>query len=351
MITRRDFSKFVLAAGGALLGSESTPFLAHASAPEVTHQAVARQKPTHGRIQGFVGTPVTPFGADQRIDADLYQKVVDFLVRKGADVLASPMHVGECLSMSMEERKSLIPLAVEAVHGRIPTFIHCSMPGTRDTIDLAQAAQAAGAQGIVVVTPYFYHVLGEALVDHFVAVARSVDVSVILYRNTSVGELPLEVLEEVITRCPNVVGMKDGGHQMPYFTNTCRVTSSLRPVFSVFDGIEDVANTMPVGGAGCFSPISELAPILVKSLVVACQAGDYEKARPIQWKVTELERILGEFGGFAGFAAGKPARAYMGRPCGVPRMPLPILDRETVHRLESALEKSGVLANEPRGWA
>jgi dihydrodipicolinate synthase/N-acetylneuraminate lyase len=351
MITRRDFSKFVLAAGGALLGSEPTPLLAHAGSPQPWHQASAAREPAPGRVRGFVGTPVTPFGPDGKIGTDLYQKVVDFLVRKGADILASPMHVGECLSMSMEERKSLMPLAVEAVHGRVPTFIHCSMPGTQDTIELAQAAQAAGAQGIVVVTPYFYHVLSEALVEHFVSVAKSIDISVIIYRNISVGELPLDVLKQVVTRCPNVIGMKDGGHQMPYFTNACRITSGLRPGFVVFDGLEDVSNTMPVGGAGCFSPISELAPELVKSLVVACQGGDYEKARPIQWKVTELERILGEFGGFAGFAAAKPARAYMGRPCGVPRMPLPKLDSETVHSLELAIEKSGVLVGEPRGWA
>jgi dihydrodipicolinate synthase/N-acetylneuraminate lyase len=202
-----------------------------------------------------------------------------------------------------------------------------------------------------VVTPYFYHPGNAALIDHFVTVANSVDISVIIYRNVSVGELPLEVLAEVVRRCPNVVGIKEGGHEMGYFSEACRITNAIRPDFRVFDGVENVATTVPVGGAGCFSPISELAPLLVKSLVDACLAGDMEKARPIQWKVTQLEQIMAKHGGFAGFAAHKPARTLVGRPCGTPRKPIPTLDKTAVARLEADIKESGVLADEPHGWA
>jgi dihydrodipicolinate synthase/N-acetylneuraminate lyase len=302
-------------------------------------------------VRGFVATPVTPFTPDDAIDGEHYQKIVDFLTRKGANVLATPMHMGEVLSMTMDERKHVAKLAVDAVHGRIPVFINCSLPGTRDVIALAKHAQSIGAQGVVVVTPYFYHPSNAALVDHFVTVANAIDISVIVYRNISVGELPLEVLAEVVHRCPNVIGIKEGGHEMGYFSEACRITTAIRPGFHVFDGVENVATTVPVGGSGCFSPISELAPLLVKSLVDACLAGDMEKARPIQWKVTQLERIMAKHGGFAGLAAHKPARMIVGRPCGVPRKPIPILDRETAAKLESDVKESGVLADEPHGWA
>ena len=333
------------------MGSGLASTIAEASSPMISgEQAKPAAKFPISALRGFIGTPVTTFKPDESLDGDHFQKVVDFLTRKGANVLASPMHMGECLLMTTEERKTLAKLTVEAVNGRIPTYINCSLSGTREVIDLAQYAQKIGAQGIVAVTPYFYHPANAPLVDHFVTVANSVDISVILYRNVSVGELPLEVLTEVVQRCPNVVGIKEGGHEMGYFTEACRLTSGIRPEFRVFDGVENVSNTVPVGGAGCFSPISELAPVLVKSLVDACLAGDYEKARPIQWKVTELERIMSKQGGFAGFAAHKPARAFMGRPCGNPRKPIPTLDKESVARLESDLKTSGVLAEEPRGW-
>ena len=353
MISRREFSKSVLAAG-TLLGcganlsaSAETPSQA-AAAPLAGGTAV---KFPMSAIRGFVGTPVTPFKADDSVDSEHYQRIVDFLTRKGANVLAGPMHMGEVLSMTMEERKLVAKLAVEAVNGRIPVFINCSLSGTRDVITLAQHAQSVGAQGVVVVTPYFYHPSNAALTDHFVSVAKSIDISVIIYRNVSVGELPLEVLSESIRRCPNIIGIKEGGHEMGYFSEACRITSAVRTDFRVFDGVENVATTVPVGGAGCFSPISELAPLLVKSLVDACLAGDMEKARPIQWKVTHLERIMAKHGGFAGLAAHKPARALMGRACGTPRKPIPTLDKQTVAALETEIKESGVLADEPHGWA
>jgi dihydrodipicolinate synthase/N-acetylneuraminate lyase len=349
MISRRNFSKSVLA-GAGMLGSSLAIPMANAALASEASTAKSVKFPISA-VRGFVGTPCTPFKSDESIDTDNYQRVVDFLVRKGAHVMAGPMHMGECLSMTMDERKLLAKLAVEAVNGRIPLFVNASLPGTRDVINLAQNAQSAGAQGVVVVTPYFYHPSNAALIDHFVTVANSLDISVIIYRNVSVGDLPLEVLSEVVRRCPNVIGIKEGGHEMGYFSEACRITSAIRPDFRVFDGVENVATSVPVGGSGCFSPISELAPLLVRSLVDACLSGNMEKARPIQWRVTQLERIMAKHGGFVGLAAHKPARALMGRPCGNPRKPIPTLDKETVAHLEADLKESGVLADEPLGWA
>lgn len=351
MISRRDFSKSVLAAGTTLLAAGKAFPEGNSSAPSPATVKQLNSTDKSNAVRGFVGTPVTPFTSDDKIDGEHYQRILDFLVRKGADVIAAPMHMGEVLSMTTDERKQVAKLIVEAVNGRKPVFINCSLSGTRDVITLAKHAQSIGAQGIVVVTPYFYHPGNAALVDHFVTVAKSIDISVIVYRNVSVGELPLEVLAEVVRTCPNVIGIKEGGHEMRYFTEACRLTNAIRPGFRVFDGVEDVANTVPVGGSGCFSPISELAPLLVKSLVDACLSGDFEKAKPIQWKVTQLEEIMAKYGGFAGLASHKPARMMVGRPCGVPRKPIPILDKETVAKLESDIHESGVLADEPHGWA
>src|ERR1700730_3695276 len=119
MITRRDFSKAALGVGAALLGPEgvmsadksSVPFSSSTSPNPVP-------KGSNAAVGGFVGTSVTPFKSDETLNGEHYQKIVDFLVRKGANLFASPMHIGEALSMTVEERKLLAKLAVEAVNGR-----------------------------------------------------------------------------------------------------------------------------------------------------------------------------------------------------------------------------------------
>jgi Dihydrodipicolinate synthetase family len=133
MLTRRNFSKSVLATGASLLAPESTLPAAKSAVPAA--QLESPRPPAKfpmSAIRGFVGTPVTPFTSDDRVDGDLFQKIVDYLVRKGANVLAHPMHVGEALSMSVDERKLVAKLAVEAVDGRVPVFINVSLSGTRE---------------------------------------------------------------------------------------------------------------------------------------------------------------------------------------------------------------------------
>jgi len=106
--------------------------------------------------------------------------------------------------------------------------------------------------------------------------------------------------------------------------------------------------SMPIGGAGNFSPIGFLAPRLVRSLMDACSSGDYKKAIPLQYKASQLYAIIKEFYMYSSSMA---AMEIVGRPCGNPRLPIPTLDRNAMKRLEARLSESGVLEGEPHGWA
>ncbi len=297
------------------------------------------------KVKGIMGAPLTPFTGDNRLDGPLLQKAVDFLIRHGAHAIVLPVHAAESLNLSIEERRELARLAVEAAGGRVPVFIHTSMPGTDETVALSQHAQSVGASGVLVITPYYWKPPPSALLDHFFTVASNIDISMICYNSPhhlGVSITP-DLLLKLIERCPNFIGLKDASFDMLYFTEACRVTSEARPGFSVFTGIEYLLTSMPVGGAGAFSGL--LAPRLIKALYDACAAGDYERARPLQYKVSQLRSIVKSEAAII-----KAAMGIMGRPMGPPRKPLMPISSDTVKKMQEQLEKLGILSEEPHGW-
>jgi dihydrodipicolinate synthase/N-acetylneuraminate lyase len=162
-------------------------------------------------IRGIVGTPVTPFTADNRVDGPTVQRLVDFLIRHGAHAIGLPMHIGENISMSTAERRELVRLAVEAAGGRVPVFANTSLSGTDEVVALSRDAQAAGAKGLVVIAPYHWQPARAPLLDHFATVAGAVDIALIAYNFPERMGVTLtpDLLVELIERCPNFVGIKD----------------------------------------------------------------------------------------------------------------------------------------------
>lgn len=299
-------------------------------------------------IRGIVGTPVTPFTADNRVDGPTVQRLVDFLIRHGAHAIGLPMHIGENISMSTAERRELVRLAVEAAGGRVPLFANTSLSGTDEVVALSRDAQAAGAKGLVVIAPYHWQPARAPLLDHFATVAGAVDIALIAYNFPERMGVTLtpDLLVELIERCPNFVGIKDASFHMEYFTEVCRQTAEARPGFAVFTGVEYFLPGMAVGGAGAFSACGGVAPRLVKAVYEACAAGDYERARPLQHKLSHLFTLIK-----VNYPAGiKAAMEILGRPAGRTRKPIPPLEADLAKRMRAELEKMGILAEEPHGW-
>lgn len=300
-------------------------------------------------IGGVIGAPVTPLTSAGEVDLDTLARICDFLVGHQVTGLALPMHTGESLNLSMAERKSLVEAAVSAAGGRVPVFAHASLPGTDQVIELAQHAEKAGASGVISVTPYHWRPPRAALLAHFTAVAQAVSVPVLAYNFPSrLGvSLDADLLAELIARCDNFAGVKDASYDMQAFTEACARTSALRPGFAMLTGIEYLLTSMPVGGAGCFSPSAAIAPRLVRSLYEACRAGDAGAARPLQYRASALWHLLRQTGYPASV---KAAMAIFGRPAGGVRLPLLELDSEAVRRLRDGLAELGLLDTEPHGW-
>jgi 4-hydroxy-tetrahydrodipicolinate synthase len=344
MISRRNFSKSALMSGAALLATNG----ASSRALDQTQDAARPPRALLKSIRGLIHTPPTPYTADNRVDNDTFQKLADFLVRHGADAFSHPMHVGEGITLDNQERRLIAKLSVEAVNGRVPVFIHTSCTGTDEAISLSKHAQAVGADGICVTTPYYWNPPSAGVLEHFVKVGNSVDIAMIAYHNEKAGPLPSNILSEMLRRCPNLIGLKEAHCEARYMAEVGRVTSPIRPDFALLAGGEYPLYTVPAGGTGCYSPIGFITPKLVRELLSACLAGDYKKAIPLQWKVSELTTLLAEF---FSYSASMAAMEMVGRPCGKPRLPIPTLDAEARKKLEARLMKSGLLDGEPHGWA
>ena len=301
------------------------------------------------QIGGVIGTPVTPLTAANEVDLATLERTCEFLVANGVTGLALPMHTGESLNRSLAERKSLVETAVAAAGGRVPVFAHVSLPGTDQVVELARHAEKAGAAAVIVVTPYHWRPPRAALLAHFTAVAKAVSVAVLGYNFPGrLGvALDADLLAELIARCGNFAGVKDASYDMQSFTEACARTSALRPGFAMLTGVEYLLTSMPVGGAGCFSPSAAIAPRLVRALYRACRDGDIAAARPLQHRASGLWHLLRETGYPASV---KAAMAIFGRPAGGVRLPLLDLDAAATRRLRDGMAGLGLLDSEPHGW-
>src|SRR5262249_29727816 len=125
---------------------------------------------------GLVHTPLTPFAADHGIDFDRYGRLIDFHLRQGADALALPMHAGESVSLSEDEKRAAIAFAVDRLQGQAPVIAHVSNAGTAIAAALARDAEAAGANAVVATTPYYWTPPPAMRLEHFVAIGSAVDI-------------------------------------------------------------------------------------------------------------------------------------------------------------------------------
>lgn len=298
---------------------------------------------------GIVGAPVTPFKADGSIDLDTFTKQVNFLIEGGVRVLAHPMHIGESVNLTDYERQELARVLVSATGGRVPTFVHVSHAGTGLAADLARHSTKAGATGVVLMAPYHWRSEPEAILDHFLTVTNACGGKLIAYNNPPATgvELTPRILESMLDRIPGFVAIKDATFHMETFTDMCALIARRGKDVAVYTGIEYLLTSIPVGGNGCFSACSEIAPRLIQDLYQACVRFDIEHARELQYKV----RRLLKFAMHKYPASIKYAMGLMGRPVGLTRKPILPLTEDEGKRVRMELEQLGVFETEPLGWS
>ena len=239
---------------------------------------------------GLVHTPVTPFAADHRakthIDFDRFGAVIDFHLRHGADALACPMHAGESVSLSEDEKRQLIAFTVREVAGRVPVIAHVSNAGSAIAAALARDAQAAGAAAVVTTTPYYWTPPPAMLLEHFVTIGSTVDIPLLVYNapeEMAGVKVTTELAFRLIAALPNFSGLVDASLDWQFMIELMNDAPRRRPGFRLLSGTEHMVSAGAIGATGQFSPLAAIAPRTVRRLYELCRDQDFFAAQLHDW--------------------------------------------------------------------
>jgi len=290
-------------------------------------------------FQGSMVALVTPF-KDGRVDEPTLRELVEFQIKNGTDVLVPCGTTGESPTLTHDEHRRIIELTVEAANGRIAVVAGTGSNSTTEAIDLTRYAKQAGADGALLVLPYYNKPTQAGLIAHCRAVADAADLPLILYNipgRTGVNMLP-ETLAALADH-PYIVGMKEATGNLEQMTHDIILCGDKLSFLSGDDTL-----TLPllaVGGRGVISVVANIVPRDVSDLVRAFLNGDWNRAREIHLKLFPLCQAM--------FYETNPipvktAMALLGMVSGELRLPLWPMSEMNLTKLKAAMRAYGLLS-------
>ncbi len=287
---------------------------------------------TEARLEGIIPALVTPFRPDERIDYKVWQDLIEFQIASGVHGLFALGGQGEFFALDEEEREVAARFCVQTVAGRVPLYINAGAVTTRETVSLAQKAEADGADCIVVVTPYYIRPSADELVEHLVEASRAVRIPVLAYNvpdRTGVGLSP-SVLSRVGELSDNFRGLKDSSGDLQ------AIPEYLSRGLTVLIGRDHlVLEALRLGAAGAVAACANVVPRAFVDLYNAFRAGDQETAARLQSIIEPLRRAF-SLGTFP--AVVKEAMGLAGLPAGRCRRPVGPLSVEARYKLAEVIE-------------
>jgi 4-hydroxy-tetrahydrodipicolinate synthase len=234
---------------------------------------------------------LTPFRNGQ-LDLRKFAELAERQVREGSHGVVVCGTTGEPSSLTSDERTELVRVAVEVVAKRVPVVAATGSQSFAETVELTKQAENAGADAILVVTPYYCKPSQRGLVEYFVSVAQRTALPFLIYHipgRAAVSVTPATVLR-IAERCPNLVGIKHASNDLEFVT---KLLADLGPEFRIFCGLEALSLPMLVVGArGLMNAVGNLAPTRVAALYEAVDQGDLEAARKLHAALFELNQSI-----------------------------------------------------------
>jgi 4-hydroxy-tetrahydrodipicolinate synthase len=246
------------------------------------------------RVRTFTGTYtaiVTPFRRGA-VAYDELRKLVNFQIKGGISGLVPVGTTGESPTVSHEEHLDVVRCTIETVRGRVPVIAGTGSNSTREAIDMTKAADAAGADGFLLVAPYYNRPTQEGLFQHFAAIAEVTAKPIVLYSipGRCGVEISVKVMERLRARFPHVAHVKEAGGSVD---RVDQIISALGGDMTVLSG--DDSLTLPfmaVGAKGVISVASNLYPREVGKLVQLALAGDYARARALHRRLYPVFKTI-----------------------------------------------------------
>ena len=282
---------------------------------------------------------ITPFAADHAVDYPALAGLLDFQLENGTDALVVCRTTGEAAAMSYEERLRTIEAVVRHVDGRIPVIAGSGSNNTESAIALSRDAVLAGADALLVVTPFYNKATPKGLVRHYTAIADAAEKPVILYNVPSrTGVKCTAEVYAALAEHPNIVGVKEAGGDLALVQKTRELCPE---DFSIWSGNDDeTAPMMLFGGKGVISVAANVMPREMHELASACLSGDFVNAGKMQLSLRKLcEALFWEVNPIPV----KTALTMMGRCQEVFRSPMCEMEPENREKLEGVLREYGLL--------
>ena len=277
-------------------------------------------------------TPMTPHGVDYKTFAEF----IEFQIESGINALVAVGTTGESATLSPEERKEVIRFTVRQVNGRVPVIAGTGTNNTEHVLEFTKSACGDGADGVLVVTPYYNKATQKGLINHYTAVADASEKPVILYSVPSrTGCNILPDTAAVLSQHPMIAALKDANGNMDQTVETIAKCGDKLDIYSGEDSL--TVPMLSMGGAGCISVLSNVVPGLAVEMCDKFFAGDVAGAAALQCKMLPLIRAL--FSEVNPIPA-KAAVAAMGFGEEYLRMPLSYLED---HNRENLLKQMRLL--------
>jgi len=290
-------------------------------------------------FRGSLTALITPMQDDGALDFDAFRRLIEFQIANGTSALVPAGTTGESPTLTHEEHRAVVRFAIEVSAGRVPVLAGAGSNSTAEAVSLTHDAKEAGADAALVVVPYYNKPTQEGLYRHFMAVADSADLPIVIYNipGRSIVDMSVETMAR-LARHPMIVGVKD---------STANLARPLDTRAAIGDGFiqlsgEDatVVSFLAAGGHGCISVTSNIAPRLCADLHEAWENNDPRRAMAIQDRLLALHNAL--------FCESNPgpvkyAASLLGLSGETCRLPLAPLSEASRARVRDALSNVGLI--------
>ena len=282
---------------------------------------------------------ITPFHEDGSINYDQLKKLVDYHCENGTDSIVICGTTGESATMTEEEQLECIKRTIDFTAGRIPVIAGTGSNCTATAVELSREAAKAGADGLLVVTPYYNKATQKGLIEHYKAIAREADAPIIMYSVASRTGCNIEpaTVAALVKEVDNIVGVKEASGNISQVAKIMQLTQGDIDLYSGND--DQIVPILALGGKGVISVLSNVAPRETHEICAKFFAGDIAGSRELQLKAIPLINAL--------FSEVNPipvkkAVSLMGMEAGGLRMPLTEMEEANAQKLAQAMRAFGI---------
>ena len=282
---------------------------------------------------------VTPMNADGSVNFEKMKELIEFQIANNTDALIICGTTGEATTISDEDQIECVRFAKEVAAGRVPVIAGAGSNDTAHCIELAQACEKAGADGVLLVTPYYNKATQKGLILHYTAVAESINIPIILYNvpgRTGCNIAPKTVAE--LAKVKNIVAVKEASGNL---SQVAEIAALVGPDFDIYSGNDDqILPVLSLGGKGVISVLSNVAPKQTHDMVTKFFEGDIQGSIKLQLDAIELISAL--------FCEVNPIPVktslnLIGYEVGACKQPLCEMEPKNLETLKTAMKNYGLI--------